>query len=81
MKEITYDSFENYLEKSRAFEDPKVVKVYYLSDQGLCGATTFMRTWLFKWVGFTSVYVIQSLEESGHKKGRIQDIVPLGRSI
>ena len=81
MKEITYVNLQDYLEKSKAFDDPKVVKVYCDSDQGLCRATTFMRTWLFKWVGTGSESVIKSLEESGHKKGRIQDIVPLGRSI
>ena len=82
MKEITYNSLEDYLEKSKAFEDPKVIHIYFISgNRGLCQAVTFMRTWLFKWVGTGSESVIQSLEENGHKKGKIQDVVPLGRSI
>ena len=85
MKEITYTEFNDYIEKSRAFDDPKVVKVYTLWDTGefgatrMCKAITFLRTWLLQWKGITSNEIIESLTESGHRKGKIIDVVPMGR--
>jgi len=59
-----------------------VVKIYSIdSNRRVCRAVTFMRTWLFKWIGTSDESVTLALGENGHKEGRIQDIVPLGRSI
>lgn len=78
MKEITYTEFNDYIEKSKAFEDPKIIKLYNEKDK-TCRAVTFLRTWLIQWQGETSRQVVEILVESGHKKGKILDVVPMGR--
>ena len=85
MKEITYTEFNDYIEKSKAFDDPKIVKVYTLWNTGECGSVrmckgvTFLRTWLLQWKGESSNEILEALRDSGHKKGRITDVVPMGR--
>ena len=87
MKEITYTEFNDYIEKSKAFDDPKVAKIYTLWDAGefgsvrMCKAVTFLRTWLLQWEGKSSNEILEVLKESGHRSGKIQDIVPLGRAV
>ena len=78
MKEITHDSFQDYVDKSRAYEDPKIIKLYNEKDK-TCRAVTFLRTWLIQWQGETSRQVVDTLVESGHKRGKIIDVVPMGR--
>lgn len=87
MKEITYTEFNDYIEKSKAFDDPKVIKVYKTWETGesgsvrWCKAITFLRTWLLQWTGQPSREVVENLVESGHKKGKIIDVVPMGRAV
>ena len=84
MKEITLDLLPDYIEKSKAFEDPKVVKVYKrlnLDSPTNIEATTFLRTWLLRWRGRATEDEIGQLVEAGHRKGFILDVVPLGKAI
>jgi len=87
MKEITYNYNSDYLKKTEAFVDAKVVKVWdYISSKSSGGrpqikAVTFMRTWLFQYIGDDNQDFIQKLEAQGHCRGKIEEIVPLGRAI
>lgn len=87
MKEITYTNFDDYIEKSKAFGDPKVVKVFTIWDSGeygkvrICKVVTFLRTWLIQWQGKFSNEIFVTLTGCGHKEGKLQDVVPLGRAI
>jgi hypothetical protein len=76
MKEVTLDNFTDYLEKSKAYDDPKVIKIYEVNK-----AVTFMRTWLLQYRGLLNEEQIKALIELGHRKGKMQDVVPLGRGI
>ena len=85
MKEITYTEFNDYIEKSKAFDDPKIIKIYNTWDLATstpftaCKAVTFLRTWLIQWQGKSTREALEILVESGHRKGKIIDVVPMGR--
>jgi len=79
MKEITYENLDDYLTKCNAYDDPKVIKLYILEQKGSVKAITFMKTWLMQWVGNYSEDTISRLKEEGHRKGKIEEITPLGR--